>query len=155
MLTDDEEDRREILNRDYQSVDPWAEVIEESILPGQRFVSTESIYRLLDIDLSKRDPFTARRISAVMRRMGWMSGREKINDHWKRGWILENIENKISSQTDDCNGSNGSPCYERVPGDPLDNFQGNCNGSNGSPCYERVPDDALNDSLVVLRDQPS
>ncbi|MEH2236010.1 VapE domain-containing protein [Nostoc sp.] len=154
-LTDEQEERREILNEAYQSVDPWSEVIEEFILPGQRFVSTESLYRLLDIELSKRDPFIARRISSVMRHMGWISGREKINDRLKRGWILENIENKISSQTDDCNGSNGSACYERVLADPLDDFQDNCNGSNGSAYQERVSDDRFNESPMVVRDQPS
>ncbi|MDZ8227538.1 VapE domain-containing protein [Nostoc sp. ChiVER01] len=154
-LTDEEEERREILNRDYHSVDPWLEVIEEFITPGQSFVSTQNLYKLLDIDLSKRDPLTARRVSNVMRRLGWISGREKINNHWKRGWILENIENKIWSDTDDFNGSMDQPFYERVLADPLNSFQDDSNGSMDQPFYERVLADPLNDSLTFVRDQLS
>ncbi len=155
QLTDIEEEQREILNRDYHSVDPWLEVIEEFLSPGQKFVSTQSLYKLLDIEPSKRDPLIARRVANVMRRLGWVAGREKIDSRWKRGWVLENIENKILLQTSDFNGSMDHPCYDRVSADPLNLFQNDSNGSMDQPCYDRVSVDPLNNNLIVVRDQVS
>ncbi|WP_062291182.1 VapE domain-containing protein [Nostoc piscinale] len=110
-LTDEEESRREILNRDYHNIDPWSEVIETHITANNlKFVSTESLYRLLDIEVAHRTGAESRRISNIMRRLGWGHSRAKIDGVWRRGWAIEQSENKNCdfSQNAIFDGSHGS-----------------------------------------------
>lgn len=109
-LTDEEEQRRETLNRDYHSVDPWQEVIETQLAtsPFTKFIATETLYEWLGLEPAKRTGAEARRISSVMRRLGWCSSRSKINGVWRRGWCLEQYANEIFAQNADLSGSSGS-----------------------------------------------
>ena len=107
-LSDEEEVKRAEQNQDYQITDPWLEIIEDFLYPGQKFISSQGLYKLLGIEPSKQDKFAAGRISGVMRRLGWEKGRE-FGVRGNRGWILE--ENKIEnfSKNQNLPGSPGSP----------------------------------------------
>jgi predicted P-loop ATPase len=139
-LTDEEESKREILNRDYHSVDPWLEVIEIYLATNHlKFVPTDNLYSLLEIEVSKRTSGEARRISNVMRRLGWCPGREKINGAWRRGWLWElSSFEKIDFFTQNAilSGSSGSTSetqvIQGVQVDPDKNMHLDLSGSKGS-----------------------
>jgi predicted P-loop ATPase len=166
QLTDIEEEQREILNRDYHSVDPWLEVIEEFLTPGQKFVSTQSLYKVLDINPSDRDTYDARRISNVMRRLGWTQGRQKIDNRWKRGWVCTNNEFEFFASETDFTGSTGSTSETLATQaslfDPVKKPLLDLTGSTGSTLthvsedtiLKSDPGDPVRSSKFFLLDQP-
>jgi predicted P-loop ATPase len=108
MLTDEQEVQRADRNREFQVIDPWMEIIEEFVTVRD-FVTTQSIYKLLDIEPSRQDVATDKRISSVMRRLRWERGREegvRGSRGWKRKQEKNNFE-KIADQVDQ-GGSGGS-----------------------------------------------
>lgn len=107
-LTDEQDELRAAMNREYQVIDPWSDIIEEFI-KYKDFVPTQSIYKLLAIDPSHQDINSDKRISGVMRRLGWDRGRED-GLRGIRGWKRKN---KIDDSTENTNkvdqgGSGGS-----------------------------------------------
>jgi predicted P-loop ATPase len=150
MLTDEEEARREILNRDYHSIDPWLEVIETHITADNlKFVSTESLYRLLDIEVAHRTGAESRRISNIMRRLGWSHSRAKIDGVWRRGWAVEQVEqsenkNCVFSQNAIFDGSHGStsesPSIQESQVDPCLCQDMDRHGSKGSSFPQVIND---------------
>ncbi|AFY31611.1 VapE domain-containing protein [Calothrix sp. PCC 7507] len=91
MLTDEQEAQRADRNREFQVIDPWMEVIEEFI-GVKHFVTTQSLYNLLSIDLSHQDISSNKRISGIMRRLGWEHGRE-YGKRGARGWVCKTEKN--------------------------------------------------------------
>ncbi|OUL33124.1 hypothetical protein BV372_17410 [Nostoc sp. T09] len=112
MLTDEQEAQRADRNRDYQVIDPWMEIVEEYVRVKD-FVTTQSIYRLLGIDPAHQDVASDKRISGVMRRLGWERGRED-GLRGSRGWKRKNENNNSekNQETVDHGGSGGSEITE-------------------------------------------
>lgn len=110
-LTDEQDEKRAELNKDYQVIDPWSDLIEQFI-QGKDFVATQSIYNLLDIDPSHQDFNSDKRIAGVMRRLGWNKGREN-RVRGVRGWQRRMFSEKNTNRVDQ-GGSGGSVIPESI-----------------------------------------
>ena len=93
--TEEEETLTEVLNREYQSRDPWEKPISEYV-KGREYVTTEAILESLGIDTSKQDMASAKRVTAVLRRMSYQQTRKRVDGHQMRVWIPDpELEKKL------------------------------------------------------------
>jgi predicted P-loop ATPase len=70
--------------------DPWLDTVDAALSSGRlsrrSSVTQDDIADVLDIDLERRHPGTARRIASVMRAIGWPSYRRREDGARCRGW---------------------------------------------------------------------
>ncbi|MDZ8056557.1 MAG: VapE family protein [Aulosira sp. ZfuCHP01] len=174
-LSDEQDERRAELNREYQVLDPWMEIVEEYVRVKD-FVTTQSIYRLLGIDPAHQDVASDKRISGVMRRLGWERGRED-GVRGSRGWkrIPEKNNFEKNQNKEDQGGSGGSVIAETYlhqddPSDPprdknidppnLFNYQGGYNQADQEKSFHNQasdvfdpPDPPINENFVENSNQ--
>ncbi|BAY10641.1 virulence-associated E family protein [Calothrix sp. NIES-2098] len=155
MLTDEQEAARAERNRDYQVIDPWMEIVEEYVR-CKDFVTTQALYSLLGIEPSRQDVASDKRISGVMRRLGWERGRES-GLRGSRGWkrkrkidVFPENQNKV-----DQGGSGGSAIPENIAnqGNFMIHLENSIGGSKvdqgGSENNERSTSETENDPPKV------
>jgi len=104
-LTDEEENKREELNREYRSSDYWEEIIEKLIDESSfssDWISTESIVKALGFDDPRHlDTQSQRRLGAVMGRLGYTRKTQRVNRVNKRGWVKLSDDSETLAKTDE------------------------------------------------------
>ncbi len=89
-------------NKEYQSADPWEEVISLYVKSKQGITTHDILLNALQIETGRQDKVAERRVSAIMRQNGWQQQRKWVNGHALRCWFRK-VENLSGSS-----GSSGS-----------------------------------------------
>ncbi len=89
-------------NKEYQSSDPWEEVISLYVKNKEGITTHDILLNALQIETGRQDKAAERRVSAVMRQNGWQQQRKWVNGHALRCWFRK-VE-----KTSGSSGSSGS-----------------------------------------------
>ncbi|WP_414573359.1 VapE domain-containing protein [Nostoc sp. CCY 9925] len=89
-------------NKEYQSSDPWEEVISLYVKNKEGITTHDILLNALQIETGRQDKVAERRVSAVMRQNGWQQQRKWVNGHALRCWFRK-VE-----KTSGSSGSSGS-----------------------------------------------
>lgn len=102
-LSEEEQERQEILNREFQVKDPWEDAVR-LFVSDKDYVTTAQVLSNLGVEIARQDIALARRASSVLKRMGWKYAYKRINSELLRVWIFEKNKSLGNLQ-----GSQGSP----------------------------------------------
>ena len=89
-------------NKEYQSADPWEEVILRYAQNKQGITTHDILLNALQIETGRQDKQAERRVSSVMRQNGWQQQRKWVSGHALRCWFRK-VE-----KTSGSSGSSGS-----------------------------------------------
>lgn len=87
-LNDQDDALREILNKEYQAVDPWEDMISRFVV-NRDYVTVDEIYHELSIEPARRDVYNLRRITGVLKRLGHKDDRIYVGGVRIRAWVKE------------------------------------------------------------------
>jgi predicted P-loop ATPase len=96
-----ESELQEEINKDFQTQDPWVELIQE-YLQSQSTVTITQIFHHLSIEASRQDVGLTKRITSILRRLNWEATRKFLNGVWIRMW------QEVKTKVDFSGGSRGS-----------------------------------------------
>lgn len=89
-LTDTLEETARLEQERRTIIDPWEDFIIEALNDGymsnRDFISTNELLSEMKIEKSQQHAGTSKRISAIMRRLGWYYGRKRVDRVQQRGW---------------------------------------------------------------------
>jgi predicted P-loop ATPase len=91
-----ETSQQEELNKDYQTEDPWGEIIQ-NYLDTQSEVTIGDIFHHLSIEPAKQDVGTRKRITAILHILNWESTRKFLNGKQIRVWQEKKIKVDFST----------------------------------------------------------
>ncbi|BAY21694.1 virulence-associated E family protein [Calothrix sp. NIES-2100] len=113
-LTHAEAAQQSEANKNYQSSDPWEEIIIPFIQGKEEGVTThEILFTALGVETGRQDKLAERRVSSVMRQEGWEQRRKWVNGRALRQWFRK------FSNFNGSSGSSGSTQSQQVfEGDP-------------------------------------
>lgn len=80
-----ESELQEEINQDFQAQDPWGEIIQK-YLRSQSEVTLGDVFYHLSIEPAKQDVGMRKRITAILRILGWESSRKYVNGEQTRVW---------------------------------------------------------------------
>jgi predicted P-loop ATPase len=90
-LNSEDSAQQEEMNEDYQTEDPWQEIIAKYIGNQVEITATE-IFQHLQIDPVHQDMAFRKRIASVLRSLKWKSTRKRINGVQVRVWVKKETD---------------------------------------------------------------
>ncbi|MEH2154771.1 VapE domain-containing protein [Nostoc sp.] len=100
-------------NKEYQSADPWEEIIMMFVQNKQGITTHDILLNGLQIETGRQDKVAERRVSAVMRQTGWQQQRKWVNGHALRVWFR-----KVEKTSGSSGSSGSSPAQQEFDNDP-------------------------------------
>lgn len=86
-LSQSDEELSSALVSEYQMVDPWQEAITKFVT-GLSVTTTEEVLRdCIHLDLDKQGREAQMRVANILKQLGWMQERQRVNGKQKRVWI--------------------------------------------------------------------
>ncbi len=89
-LSPDESKQHNEISKDYQSVDPWTDIVLAFARNQGETTTNEILRTALDIEPGRQEMMSAKRVSAILRSNGWEQTRKRTEGIRPHVWIEKN-----------------------------------------------------------------
>jgi predicted P-loop ATPase len=117
-LTHDEQKAQSEANQEFEVKDPWLDKVK-TYIEDREYVTISPLLEYLGVEIARQDIAAARRLGAVLRRLKWDVGTQRINGHPVKVWRSQVEKNKNVGLLEVTNGSSRITQTDELLLDPI------------------------------------